>query len=381
MRTFFLFLSLALSAAAQIPTEYSLEATLNEGLNEETGQPVFLLNGTTSLPNGSALSAHLYYDEVSPGRDLRYLSVKVNEGRFSATFPIFQTKTLSGTYLVHLLFNPYLQQRPVRASMGEQIREYQCEARLKVGDDTSLNRDRQRVHRELGKKIETLWTIGQDLRLFLGQDPTRDTWQLRVKDWHGNMKEIVDACHNVPEYKALKIDDISAEATEDMSLALHQLIETAGHHLADRNNPKYSTEMTKLHRMLDIIRHDCNRRLGLAFANEVERKRILNTAKEGVLMAGGLYTWLKRDPKATPVVYQARLEEFRKEFHHQIEQLLNGTPTKHHELIRGLAIRANTLFDIVGEARTSRTNLIKKIQSAVDLYLEYAEPVEEQLKG
>ena len=153
MRTFFLFLSLALSAAAQIPTEYSLEATLKEGLNEKTGQPVFLMNGKTSLPDGSALSAHLYYDEVSPGRDLRYLSVKVKEGRFSATFPLFQTKTLSGTYIVHLLFNPYLQQRAIRASMGEQIREYQCEAKLKVGDDTSLNKDRQRVHRELGKKI------------------------------------------------------------------------------------------------------------------------------------------------------------------------------------------------------------------------------------
>ncbi|MDP6958191.1 MAG: hypothetical protein QF645_05190 [Planctomycetota bacterium] len=381
MRTLFLFLSLALSATAQIPTEYSLEATLTEGLNEETGQPVFLCTGKTSLPDGSALSAHIYYDDVSPGRDLRYLSVKVKEGRFSATFPIFQTKTLSGTYIVHLLFNPYLQQRSIRASMGQQIREYQVEAKLKVGDETTLNTDRKSVHRELGRKIETLWTIGQDLRLFLAQNPTRETWQLRVKDWHQNMKKMVDACHNVPEYKALKIDDISVEATEDMSLALHQLMETAGNHLGDRNNPEHATEMTKLHRMLDIIRHDCNRRLGLAFANEVERKRLLDTAKEGVLMAGGLYTWLRRDPKATPVVYQARLDEFRKEYHHQIEQLLAGTPAKHHELIRGLGQRANTLFDIVGEARTSRTNPIKKIQSAVDLYLEYAEPVEEQLKG
>ena len=97
-------------------------------------------------------------------------------------------------------------------------------------------------------------------------------------------------------------------------------------------------------------------------------------------MAGGLHTWLKRDPKATPVVYQARLEEFRKEFDHQIEKLLDGSPKKHHKLIRGLLERGATVFDIVEAARTARSNPMEKIQTAVDQYLEYAEPVEARLK-
>lgn len=380
MRALFLFLTLSVSATAQIPTEYTLDASLKEKTLENTEQPVFSCTGETTLPDGSSLSAHLYYGEVLPGRELRYTSISVKEGTFSATFPIFETKTLSGTYIVHLLFNPYLQQRSIRAAMGSQIREYQIEARLHIGDEDSLKKDKQRVHRELGNRIETLWTLGQDLRLLLAQNPTREAWKIRVNDWHKNMKKTVEACHNIPEYKALRIDDISVEATEDMSIALHQLIEVAGTHLADPANTEYQTEMTKLHRILDIIRHDCNRRLGLAFANEVERKRLLDTAKDGVLMAGGLYTWLKRDPKATPVVYQARLDEFRVEFGRQIDQLRTGTPTRHHQGIQGLQERANILFDIVEKAATSRSNPIQKIQSAVDRYLEYTEPMEELLK-
>ena len=97
-------------------------------------------------------------------------------------------------------------------------------------------------------------------------------------------------------------------------------------------------------------------------------------------MAGGLYTWLRRDPKATPVVYQARLEEFQREFNRHIEQLLDGVPEKHQELVRGLRERARTVFEIVKEARDARKSPMKKIQAAVDRYLEYAEPVENALK-
>ncbi len=380
MKTFSLFLLLAVSASAQIPTEYSLEATLEESRNEKTGQPVFLCSGTTNLHDGTILSAYLYYGKVTPGRDLRYAAVKVKEGAFLGTLPLYKDKTLSGTYLLHLRFNPYLQQRKIRQLMGEQVREYQTRVTLQIGDEEAYRADGKRVRKVLAGQIDILWKTGQDLRALLLEEPIREVWQGYVKMWEKRIRECVKACYDIPEYKALGIDDISERAMDDMSEALHKLIRAAGAHLGDRQNTEHTDAMTKMNRILDIIRHDCKRRLGLAFANEIERKRLLDTAKEGILMAGGLYTWLRRDPKATPVVYYARLEEFTKEFTHQIEQLLDGTPKKHHKLIEGLLDHARTVFQAVEEAPKSKTNPLKKIQAVVDQYLEFAEPVEARLK-
>lgn len=380
MKTLFAFLLLALPAAAQVPTQYSVEATLKEDRDEKTGRPVFVCSGTTNLPDGSLLSTHLYYGEVSPGRDLRYGAVKVQAGTFSVSLPVFLQRTLSGTYVAHVLFNPYLQQRVVRTTMGDQVREYQVSATLRVGDGNAVREDRKRVHLDLARKIDALWNVGQELRSLVARDPSRDAWQQEVEKWRETVRKTVEACHDVAEYKALAIADISGEAVEDLSQGLHQLIDAAGAYLGDRDNAEYPATMARLFRILDIIRHDCRRRLGLAFANAVERKRLLDTAREGILMTGGLYSWLRKDPKATTVVFRARLEEFQKEYARQVELLLDGIPRKHHELVRGLQERARTLFEIVEKAPGAKVDPTQNIRAAVDAYLEYDEPLEARLK-
>ena len=179
-------------------------------------RPILLCEGTTNLPNGVNLIAHLYYGKVHEGKELFKDSAIVKDGRFRQIFPVFARTNFPGTYIARLAYDSVLQ--------GLNAPDYPRTAVdfvLKIGGPEDMDREGKVVRDQLIGEIRGILAITDKIKAKLDQwrDKTQDEREGPSKDWHERMLDIRKRAdpRSHPEYYILRLDLMTDAMMENLS--------------------------------------------------------------------------------------------------------------------------------------------------------------------
>ena len=204
-------------AAAQDPLV--IKGELKEVPAQGKDGPTFHYDGTTNLPDGVSLVAHLYYAEVVVGRELFKDSAIVKGGKFSQEFPIFARRNFPGNYIARFIYDPVLQ--------GLGVADYPrtaVDAVLRVGGAQDFDRESKAVRDQLIGEIRGLITIADQIKGKLDElrDKPQSEREAPYKAWHDQadgIRERVDP-RNHPEYFILRLDLMAENCMENLTSIL-----------------------------------------------------------------------------------------------------------------------------------------------------------------
>lgn len=354
------FLLLASSAWAQARR---IEATAKEVLTDSK-RPAFVCEGTTTLPETGRLDAKVYFGEVEVGRHLDSSALEVREGKFRFTFPVFSEKTLAGSYVVCVEFNPYLQQQKVQDELGRDLRHYEVQVPLVVGTERDAVTDRRRVFGQLGDEIQILRGIAEKA---CASPPDNR----RKREWNEQIRAIEKRSFNVPEYRALRLDDISEQFLEDLAQLVHHLLEVADDEEARKEHRK---------RIEDLVR-PVALRLGLEKASSAELAEKLPEARKPVIQAAELYRSTRKNPTVdAKEYYKAQMALHRKKFQEVTLAMTEVAPEKFQEGIRSLMQKGMDLFRAAQEAREFEDDRSDALRELAEHFRREADAFESALK-
>ena len=181
--------------------------------------PALLCEGTTNLPNNSALVAHLYYGKPVGGREIFKDTAIVKGGKFSQYFPVFERRNFPGLYSVRLIYDPQLQ------NLGApDFPHTAVEYTLQIGTAADVDAEGKAVRGQLIAEIRALIAIADQMKSKhegLREKPQAER-EAPAKAWQQELLEIRKRAspRSHPEYFILNLDFIADSGFEDLGSIL-----------------------------------------------------------------------------------------------------------------------------------------------------------------
>lgn len=380
MRTAIALLLLVGTASAQAP---KIEGTARDGTVQEGGspRPAFLCEGQTDLPEGSRLDVRVYFGEIEMGKHLFLQAIEVKDGKFSVALPVFRRQTLKGHFVLHVEFNPYLQDPAIQKKLGKQLKNYDAKIPLTVGTEREIEEDRRRVMRQLGAEVDGLRTIVEQVNAELARKPGADSWARSVKAWSEAIHDIENRCHDVPEYKALRIDDISEQSIEDLAHCVDRVIDAAGRCLSSTQDAEAVKQLQEHCKGFDWMRRPVALRLGIEKATAKELTDLLPEVQTPLLESAKLYVTIIKKPDPDQREYfKAMLKHYQAMFRERAFGLSEIAPDKHLEAVRTLIEKGNEFFRIADEAKEMKENRKNEVLDAQKAFADTLSAFQNSLK-
>jgi len=207
------------SPSVQEARKYTLKASVVEVVPKEKDPPGFLCEGTTDLPDGARIDLYTYFLNPDPtglrkkepeqGKHRYRTAVPVKDGRFSASFSLFQEKNLSGDYVFRVVFDPNLQVQHLST-----LPTVQSDVPLPLGKPGDAERDRAAWGARLFGEIKAVIAIADEVAARRKSDLEKGTsdpaaWAGPVRDWTDRLRGINERVHKAPEYLVLEMSNIS----------------------------------------------------------------------------------------------------------------------------------------------------------------------------
>lgn len=376
MRTAIAFLCLAGAAFAQ---GKKIEGTARESVADR--RPVLVCEGTTDLPDGSRFDVRVYFGQVEQGRHLFQKAIEVKDGKFSAELPVFARQTLKGHYLLHVEFNPYLQDAGVQQKLGKQLRHYEGRIPLTIGTEKEIDEDRHRVKRQLGAEVEILKGIVAQADAKLAQKPSEDEWERAAKEWSEMIHQVENRCHDVAEYRALRLDDLSEQSIEDLAHCVERVIASAGLCRAKPGDAEAAKQLDEHRKGFDWMRRPVALRLGLEKATAEEMRKLIPDFRTPVLESAGLYVKIIKKPDPDQREYfKAMLLYYQQQFREHMLGLAEVAPEPHLESVRTLLEKGTEFFRVVDAAKEMKENRKDEVLDAQKAFAAVLEAFEASLK-
>ncbi len=356
----------ALIAILVLAQARKIEGTAQETTVETEGRkrPAIACEGTTDLPEKSRLDARLYYGPLEFGRHLDFRVAEVTDGKFRVVFPTFPEKNLAGSYSIHVEFNPYLQQQEIQEKLGKHLRLYDVEIPLTIGSEADTANDRRRVQVRLGAEIDALREIVGAVSARIGEKPAAAEWIRITQDWSARIREIELRCVNVPEYRALRIDDLSEQSMEELTACVHHVIRAAGERLARPEDATAAAAFEEHRKGFDLLRRPVVLRLGIEKASAKELADRLLGVRSPVVDANEFYRGMRKEKAPEADYYRSRLGLFRKAFRRAALEMVDIAPDPRQEAVRGILEKGTAFFrgaEEAGDFKEDRTDALREL--------------------
>src|SRR4051812_13785307 len=209
--------TLLLALAAQ--DSLTIKGSLKEVPAEGKEGPALLCEGTANLPNGSVLSAALYYDKFVEGKELFRDFATVKDGAFVQDYPVFAKKNFPGNYVPRFTYDPELQ-----SLGGANFPRGFVDISLRIGDPDDVARESKAVREQLAGEIRAMTAMGQEVKLKLDElkDKPASAWDALIATWRDEALRIqkrVDP-RKTREYVILQLSFIADNGFEELAETL-----------------------------------------------------------------------------------------------------------------------------------------------------------------
>lgn len=356
----------ALLAILLLAQARKIEGSAHESTVEANGKklPAIACEGTTDLPEKSRLDAKLYYGPLEFGRHLDFRVAEVTDGKFRMVFPTFPEKNLAGSYSIHVEFNPYLQQQEIQEKLGKHLRLYEVEIPLAIGTEEDAARDRRRVQERLGREVDALRNLVGGVMAKLAERPAAVEWNRFAQDWGTYIREIERRCIGVPEYRALRIDDLSEQSMEELTACVYAIIRAAGAWLAKPDDAALASALQEHRTGFDTLRRPIVLRLGVEKASAKELTDRLNGVRTPVVDAHEFYRALRKEKAPEIDYYKAKLGLYRKAFRRAALEMVDIAPDARQEAVRKILEKGTSFFrgaEEAGDFKDDRTDTLREL--------------------
>jgi hypothetical protein len=209
--------TLLLALAAQDPL--TIKGSLKEVPAEGKAGPALLCEGTANLPNGSVLSAYLYYEKAVEGRELHRDFAIVKAGAFTQEYAIYAKKNFPGKYIARYVYDPDLQ------NLGaSEFPRTTVDFLLQVGSPEDVDRESKAFRAQLAGEIRAMMALGQEVKLKLDElkDKPASAWDALLAGWRDESTRIqkrVDP-RKRREYFILRLASIADNGFEELAATL-----------------------------------------------------------------------------------------------------------------------------------------------------------------
>jgi hypothetical protein len=213
------FLLLVQAAAAEAPV---FKAELKDVPAQGKTGPMVFCEGTTNLPDGALIDAHLYYDHIYEGRAIAKEVVTVKGGKFSMDFMPFpkSKKNMAGKYVVDLRFTKALQNQ---AFAGVADGRGRGEAR--IGTEDQARAEAAAIRAQLAGEVQAVVALGDQVKAKIQElkGKPADDWKPLLKEWVAKSNEIQVRADptKVREYAVLHLDGIATSGLEGLAGTLN----------------------------------------------------------------------------------------------------------------------------------------------------------------
>jgi len=380
MKTTLALFLLAATAKAQGRT---IEGTVQETFVERSGskRPAFVCEGKTDLPEESRLDGWVYFSPFEIGRHLASQAVEVKERKFRIEIPIFPERTLAGTYVIVVKFNPYLQQQKILDALAAQVREYELRLTLTIGTEDEIEKDRLRIYAKLGAEIQSLRSIA-DAAIAAVKDPMSDgDWRRSMEKWTDQIEATERAVSHVPEYRALGLDDLSEQFMEELGQAVHHVLGSARFCRLSPSDPEAVKVLHEVRKRIDEMIRPVALRLGFEKATSGELAARLPEARKPAIQTLELYRGTIKNPTPDGREYfKAQLALHKKKFQEVALGMTEIAPEKHQEGIRSLMEKGMALFRAAQEAATLEDDRYDTLRELLNEFTSEVEALESALQ-
>lgn len=212
----------------------------------KTGKkPVLLIEGASQLPVRARLKFIVYYDLVSPDRELFTKDILTEGEKFSVEADIFPERenNLAGVWPVRVTFNPNVQPPDVHANLKpEWRRHFSVFHRLRIGDMSRILREQNEVRERFTgilRRTETLMTeIEADRARREGTPFVEKEWAELTTAWvRRYMEQVEKQVGGKKEFYALGFYFTANTGVETLRNNLRAFIYANGDLLRDPKNP------------------------------------------------------------------------------------------------------------------------------------------------
>ncbi len=206
-------LLLALAAAQDTLT---IKGSLRELPAEGKDGPALLCEGSANLPNGTVLTAYLYYDRVVDGKELHRNFTAVKDGTFTQDYPVYQKRNFPGKYIARFIYDPSLQ----NLGAPDFPRTF-VDIPLQIGGPEDVARETKAVRDQLAGEIKAMTALGDQVKAKLDElkgKPASD-WEPLIAAWRDEAIRIQKRAdpRRVREYSVLRLELIADNGFEDLT--------------------------------------------------------------------------------------------------------------------------------------------------------------------
>lgn len=332
---------------------YRLSASIESG--EEKGRPVFILTGSSDLPDGALVFLDLYRAGDHEGAQLFGGAARVVNGKYREIVAVFETKNPCGKYVLRARFDAAFQdRRDVGAAVSKSAKSaaVNAEARLQLGTPQELEREYRSVCERLGRELDEILGLVSAAR---GR-PRADlpAWKEEMDSVKRRILEIERRNIDRAEYRFYGLTSIACGGLEELRGAACEAIDAFLRAAASTPGKASSMEreaalrFDSLARLVD--RHKSTLQIPRATLDTVrELLKRLQSVEDCALKA------YRSDE---PAFVRARIAaEHRNAFEAILVDLATALPDEQYSQVSDLAEAARALFDRIAEpAKISSEN-------------------------
>lgn len=312
--------TLLLALAAQ--DSLTIKGSLKEVPAEGKEGPALLCEGTANLPNGSVLTATLYYDKFAEGKELFRDFATVKDGAFVQDYPVFAKKNFPGNYVARFIYDPELQNLG-----GANFPRSFVDISLRIGGPEDVARESKAVREQLAGEIRAMTAIGQEVKLKLDElkDKPASAWDALISAWRDDAIRIQKRAdpRKTREYVVLRLSFIADNGLEDLTSTLL----SAAHCGAAGQRGLCLEGLTRLNQTAE------------KWISDISSPRLTDFAQMAALVDEGRA--LLRKVAETP---DKPVLPSRRKFLEMTELLDKSVPETFHDVILGISDRASTFF-------------------------------------